>query len=75
MAGVRLPNRICAVAYTFNLWRVESLEDRSVGAVYSFSNEGVITGATYNLQVRLRNTINQQATALANEILRARQEQ
>ena len=67
-------SRLCVMAYGYQLWRAETLRDGSSGIVESFTSNGVMTGPGYNMQDRLRNQTNQAATALANEILKARQE-
>lgn len=66
---LRTRSGLCAVAYGFQL-RVSLLGS----FLQHFSTMGVMTGPHYNLQDRLRSVTNQNATELANELLKARGE-
>lgn len=67
---------LCAVSYSYRLWRQEPLYPGlgmgAYGLVMSFYTGGVVTGGRTQAAGQLRETTNAQVTLLANRILRAR---
>ena len=63
----------CIVAYNYQLIRLEPVAD-TVGVVLSYESIGLLTDPSPSNGVgRLREGVNQAATMLANEILKAQQ--
>lgn len=73
IAGYKTSNDLCVASYQLDLYKWEALLDFSAGFVYSFFNSGVMSGSPSDFQDRLRSRVNETTTALANEILKARQ--
>lgn len=63
----------CVVSFAFELYRFETLSDKSLGLILSASTSGVLANSKSKTQQALRETVNQYTTKLANEILKARQ--
>ena len=66
---------VCVVAYTFELWKRETLlSQAATGIVVSFARSGIVVrGSAYDMHEVLRQLTNSHTTTLANEILKARQ--
>ena len=71
--GYQTPSDLCIVSYRVQLWKSELLYDNTLGIVESFLRAGVMSGPHSDMQDRLRSRINEYATELANEVLKARQ--
>lgn len=73
IVGYQTESSLCVVSYRVQLWKSEVLHDTTIGIVESFLRSGVMTGPHSNMQDRLRSQVNEYTTALANEILKARE--
>ena len=66
------PEGTCVAVLKFSGWRREELLDQSVGVVVASSHISVLVGDKEDFQNQLRQSVNEKATELANEILKAR---
>ena len=72
LSGFQIRQRLCVVHFELQLFRYERLLDSSRGLVLSFLTSGTLAGTGLDMMSRLRNSVNEAATVLANEILKAR---
>ena len=70
--STRTPVGTCVAALEVMVFRWEGLFDQSAGTVIASSYTNVLVGDKETFQNDLRNSVNEEVTAVANEILKAR---
>ncbi len=62
----------CLAYLRLEIWRFEDIDDGTTGLVLASTDAVLLTGPKAGFQLQLREQVNGKATALANEILKAR---